>query len=146
VVLFFYPRDLTFICPTELQALGALHAEFGREGAAVLAASTDSFFSHKAWYEGDSRLRGIGYPVLADTAQTMSRDYGVLLPDGAALRGTFIIDPEGVVRHIQINDLSVGRSPEETLRTLRALKTGELCPVSWKPGQPTLSGATAAAA
>ena len=140
LVLFFYPRDFTFVCPTELQSLAELHAEFEREDAVVLAASTDSFYSHKAWYETDPRLRGASYPVIADTAHTLAEAFGVLLEDGTALRGTFIIDPDGVVRHALVNDLSVGRNPEETLRTLQALRTGELCPVSWKPGQPTLSG------
>jgi peroxiredoxin (alkyl hydroperoxide reductase subunit C) len=139
VVLFFYPRDFTFICPTELQTLAALHADFDREGAVVVAASTDSFYSHKAWYETDPRLRDVSYPVLADTAHTLAKSFGVLLEDGTALRGTFIIDPHGIVRHLQVNDLSVGRNPEETLRTLQALRTGELCPVSWRPGERTIS-------
>jgi peroxiredoxin (alkyl hydroperoxide reductase subunit C) len=139
LVLFFYPRDFTFVCPTELQSLAELHPEFEREDAVVLAASTDSFYSHKAWYETDPRLRDVSYPVLADTAHTLAKSFGVLLEDGTAMRGTFIIDPHGIVRHVQVNDLSVGRNPEETLRTLQALRTGELCPVSWRPGERTLS-------
>jgi peroxiredoxin (alkyl hydroperoxide reductase subunit C) len=146
VVLFFYPRDFTFVCPTELQEMAALHPAFEREHAAVLGASTDSFYSHKAWFEGDPRLHGVAFPVIADTSQRLARRLGILLPDGAALRGTFIIDPRGVTRHIQVNDLEVGRNFEETLRTLRALKTGELCPVSWRPGQPTLSAPLSEAA
>jgi peroxiredoxin (alkyl hydroperoxide reductase subunit C) len=138
-VLVFYPRDFTFICPTELQTLAALQAEFAREDAVLLGASTDSWHSHKAWYEGDARLRHVTYPVLADTSHELARAFGVLLDDGTALRGTFIVDPAGRVRHIQVNDLDVGRNPEETLRTLRALRTGELCPVSWRPGLPTLA-------
>ncbi len=139
VVLFFYPRDFTFICPTEIQEFSRLHPQFTQERAVVLGASTDSYFSHKAWYEADPRLRDVAYPVLADTSHRLSADYGVLTDDGSALRGTFIIDPDGVVRHVLVNDLDVGRNVEETLRTLRALRTGELCPASWNPGEPTLS-------
>ena len=146
VVLFFYPRDFTFVCPTELQAMAALHAAFEREHASVLGASTDSFYSHKAWFEGEPRLHGVSFPVIADTAHRLARRLGILLEDGTALRGTFIIDPQGIVRHIQVNDLDVGRNFDETLRTLRALKTGELCPVSWRPGQPTLSAPLSEAA
>jgi AhpC/TSA family protein len=109
------------------------------ENAIVLGASTDSYHAHKAWFESDSRLTEVHYPVLADTAQTVSEAFGVLLDDGAALRGTFIVDPEGVVRHAGINDLDVGRNVEETLRMLRALRTGDLCPAAWHPGTPTLT-------
>lgn len=139
VVLFFYPRDFTFVCPTEIEEFAQLHEEFLAEKAVVLGASTDSFFSHKAWFETDERLLGVNFPVLADTAQKIARDYGILLEDGAALRGTFIIDPDGVLRHMQVNDLDVGRNTNETLRLLRALRTGELCPSSWNPGEETLT-------
>ncbi len=139
VVLFFYPRDFTFICPTEIASFGALQPGFEREDAVVIGASTDSFFTHKAWFESDPRLQGINYPVLADTSQQVSREFNVLLDDGAALRGTFIIDPEGIMRHITVNELDVGRNVDETLRVLQALRIGELCPVGWRPGQPTLT-------
>ena len=139
VVLFFYPRDFTFICPTEIASFGALQPAFQREDAVVLGASTDSFFTHKAWFESDPRLQGIDFPVLADTSQQVSREFNVLLDDGAALRGTFIIDPEGIMRHITVNELDVGRNVDETLRVLQALRIGELCPVGWRPGQPTLT-------
>jgi peroxiredoxin (alkyl hydroperoxide reductase subunit C) len=139
VVLFFYPRDFTFVCPTEIQGFARLHDEFLREHAVVLGASTDSYFSHKAWYESDARLAAVRYPVIADSSHALSREFGVLLPDGAALRGTFIIDPDGIVRHLLVNDLDVGRNVDETLRLLRALRTGELCPEAWQPGQATLS-------
>jgi alkyl hydroperoxide reductase subunit AhpC len=138
-VLFFYPRDFTFVCPTEIQAFARLEEEFGKENAVVLGASTDSYECHKAWYETDSRLQGVTFPVIADTSHQLADTFGVLLPDGRALRGTFIIDPEGIIRHVEINDTDVGRNPEETLRTLRALRTGELCPVSWNPGEATLT-------
>jgi alkyl hydroperoxide reductase subunit AhpC len=139
VALFFYPRDFTFVCPTEIQAFATLHKSFAREGAVVWGASTDSYYSHKAWFETDPRLRGVSFPVLADTSQRLSAAYQVLLDDGTALRGTFLIDPDGILRHVLMNDLDVGRNVEETLRTLRALHTGELCPVAWQPGESTLS-------
>jgi peroxiredoxin (alkyl hydroperoxide reductase subunit C) len=139
LVLFFYPRDFTFICPTELAAFAELEADFAAEDADVVAASTDSYWSHKAWLETHPMLARVDYPILADTAHELARAFGVLTADGSALRGTFIIDPAGVVRHASITDQSVGRSPEETLRVLQALRTGELCPVGWRPGKPTLS-------
>ncbi len=139
VVLFFYPRDFTFICPTEIASFGALQREFEREGAVIIGASTDSFYSHKAWFESHHQLLEVEYPVLADTSHQVSRDFGVLLEGGAAIRGTFIIDPEGIVRHITLNELDVGRNVNETLRVLQALRTGELCPVGWQPGQSTLT-------
>ncbi len=139
VVLFFYPRDFTFICPTEIAAFGNIEEDFVAEGAALIGASTDSFYSHKAWFESHPQLQQVRYPVLADTSQQVSAAYDVLLEDGATLRGTFIIDPEGITRHISINDLDVGRNVEETLRVLKALRTGELCPQGWQPGQATLT-------
>lgn len=141
VVLFFYPRDFTFICPTELAAFAALHAEFTAEDASLVGASTDSFYSHKAWFESDGRLAEVEYPVLADASHRVSRAYGVLLDNGEALRATFIIDPHTNVRHVSVSDLDVGRNPAETLRVLQALKTGERCPVNWRPGVATLGAA-----
>jgi alkyl hydroperoxide reductase subunit AhpC len=137
-VLFFYPRDFTFVCPTELRGFAELNDDFAAAEAELVAASTDSWYVHRAWFEQDSALASIWYPVVADAAHTLSRAYGVLCEDGSALRGTFVIDPAGRVRHASVTDQSVGRSPEETLRVLLALRTGELCPVSWRPGQPTL--------
>jgi peroxiredoxin (alkyl hydroperoxide reductase subunit C) len=141
VVLFFYPRDFTLVCPTELHAFAELHDDFGAEDAVLLAASTDSYWSHKAWFESHGLLRDVTFPVLADTAHDLAEACGVLLPDGSALRATIVVDPDGVVRHLTVTDNSVGRSPEETLRVLQALRTGELCPVSWRPGQPTMAKA-----
>jgi alkyl hydroperoxide reductase subunit AhpC len=138
-VLFFYPRDFTFVCPTELRSFAELETDFALEDATVVAASTDSWHVHRAWLETSPGLTEIHYPVIADPSQELTRLYGVLKYDeGSALRATFIIDPEGIVRHVSVTDQSVGRNPEETLRVLKALRTGELCPVSWKPGQPTL--------
>ena len=141
IVLFFYPRDFTFVCPTEVRGFAELADDFEAAGAQVVAASTDSYWCHRAWFSQDSRLRGVSYPVLADTAHRLASTYGVLLDDGSAARATFVIDPHRVLRHLTIGDQSVGRSPAETLRVLHALQTGELCPVDWRPGTPTLAQA-----
>lgn len=139
LVLFFYPRDFSRVCPTELQAFAHLHREFAQEQAAVVGVSTDSYDAHKAWLEADPRLAGVAYPLVADSAHRLSAAYGVLQDDGSALRGTFIVDPGGIVRGVYVNDPDVGRNVQETLRLLRALRTGALCPEAWAPGQPTLS-------
>ncbi|MBY0472537.1 peroxiredoxin [bacterium] len=137
VCLFFYPLDFTFVCPTEIRGFASKEAEFKEAGCQVLACSTDSKFSHKAWFERD--LKEVKFPVLADTAHEISKAYGVLLEDkGIALRGTFLIDPKGVLQWMSVNALGVGRSVDEVLRTLKALQTGELCPVDWKPGSATI--------
>jgi peroxiredoxin (alkyl hydroperoxide reductase subunit C) len=139
VVLFFYPGDFTLICPTELAAFAKRHDDFLSEGAVLLAASTNSCFSHKAWFEIDPRLAEVRYPVIADSLRELSDSFGVLSEDGAAHRGTFMIDPEGVLVHMSITAHDVGRSVDEVLRTLRAFRTGALCPVDWAPGDPTLT-------
>lgn len=137
LVLFFYPRDFTFVCPTEITGFGKVYADFQKIDTEILAASTDSVYSHKAWFERD--LDGVEYPVLADTAHTLAQDYGVLIEEsGEAERGTFIIDPEGNLRYVVISDGNVGRSVEETMRVVKALQTGGLCPMDWTPGQPNL--------
>lgn len=137
IVLFFYPRDFTFVCPTEIRGFANHEAEFSKANAVILGASTDSAHSHKAWFEKD--LKEVKFPVLADTAHTLSRDYGVLIESsGEALRGTFIIDPDGIVQYVVVSNLNVGRSVEETLRVLKACQTGGLCPIEWKPGEKTL--------
>jgi alkyl hydroperoxide reductase subunit AhpC len=139
VVLFFYPRDFTFICPTELASFAERHDDFLRERAVVLGASTDSYHSHKAWFESDPRLADVRYPVIADTAHELSRAFDVLLEDGATHRGTFIVDPRGVLLHMSVNEHDVGRSVDEVLRILRAFRTGALCPADWAPGRATLT-------
>jgi peroxiredoxin (alkyl hydroperoxide reductase subunit C) len=139
IVLFFYPRDFTFICPTELAAFAERHDDFLRERAVVLAASTDSYFSHKAWFESDPRLAEVRYPVIADTAHKLSRSFDVLLEDGATHRGTFIVDPTGMLLHMSVNEHDVGRSVDEVLRILQAFRTGALCPADWAPGKATLT-------
>lgn len=140
LVLFFYPRDFTFICPTELKGFAQHRADFAKLNAEIVAASTDSEWSHKAWFERD--LPQVDYPVIADTTLALARAYDVLNEeDGSAERGLFVIDPEGLVRYALISAGSVGRSVKEVLRVLEALQTGERCPVDWEPGQETLGKA-----
>ncbi len=140
LVFFFYPRDFTFICPTELRGFATHKEDFTKLNAEVLAASTDSEWSHKNWFEKD--LPQVDYAVLADTTHRVSRDYDVLNEDnGEAERGLFIIDPDGMVRYALISAGSVGRSVKETLRVLEALQTGERCPMEWEHGQATLGKA-----
>ncbi len=137
VVLFFYPRDFTFVCTTELLAFAAEQSAFVAAGVQLLAVSTDSAWSHKAWFERD--LKDVMYPILADTSHAISRAYGVLVEEtGDAMRGTFIIDPEGKLRYVVVSDLTVGRSVSETLRVLYALQSGGLCPAYWKKGDVNL--------
>ena len=137
VVLFFYPLDFTFVCHTEIRGFSARLKEFEELGAQVIGCSVDSKYSHLAWAERD--FGKLGFPLLSDIKREATEAYGVLLPDeGIALRGTFIIDPEGVLRYAVVHDNSIGRNTDETLRVLQALQTGELCPVDWKPGEATL--------
>ncbi|MDA0208010.1 MAG: peroxiredoxin [bacterium] len=140
LLLFFYPRDFTFICPTEIRGFAKLEKEFAENDCKILAASTDSEWSHKNWFEKD--LPEVEYPVLADTTQEVSRAYQVLNDqDGSAERGLFIIDPEGIVKYALVSSGSVGRSVHETLRVLKALQSGDLCPVEWNEGEDTLGKA-----
>jgi len=140
LVLFFYPRDFTFVCPTELRGFARHTEELARLGCSILAASTDSEWSHKAWFERD--LPEVKYPVLADTTQSISRAYQVLNEeDGSSERGLFIIDPEGVVKYALVSAGNVGRSVKETIRVIQALQSGDLCPMEWEPGQATLGKA-----
>ena len=138
-VLFFYPQDFTFVCPTEVTGFSKRIDEFKKINAVVMGCSTYSIHSHKAWAES---LGGIKYPLLADFNKEVSRQYGILLEDkGFTLRATFIIDPEGVLRFMQVNDNNVGRNVEEILRVIQALQTGGLCQLEWKPGEKTLGKA-----
>ncbi len=139
IVLVFYPRDFTFICPTELASFGKQQADFTKLNAVIIGASTDSEHSHKAWISRD--LPDVTYPVLADTSHAISRDYGILNDNGASERGTFIINSEGILKYMVVSASSVGRSVTETLRVLTALQTGDLCPVEWNSGQKTLGKA-----
>jgi len=146
VVLFFYPLDFTFVCPTEIIAFSERAEEFRKIGCEVLACSTDSQFSHLAWIEKPRKAGGLGkinIPLVADKTMKISRDYGVLKEDeGVSFRGLFIIDDKQIVRQVTINDLPVGRSVDETLRLVQAFqftdKHGEVCPAGWNPGAPTI--------
>jgi len=141
-VLFFWPMDFTFVCPTEIAAFGQKNAEFQARDAQVLGASTDTHFVHLAWRQSHPDLKDLPFPMLADTKRELSTALGILhKTDGVALRATFLVDPEGVIRHASVNDLSVGRNVDEVLRVLDALQTDELTPCNWKKGEPTLRAA-----
>jgi alkyl hydroperoxide reductase subunit AhpC len=139
LVLFAWPKDFTFVCPTEIAAFGKLNGEFADRDAQVLGLSTDSEFVHLAWKRDHEDLRDLPFPMLADIKRELCQELGILHKDeGVALRATFVVDPEGVIRHVSVNDLSVGRNPQETLRILDALQTDELCPCNWKQGEEVL--------
>ncbi|XP_065857209.1 2-Cys peroxiredoxin BAS1, chloroplastic [Euphorbia lathyris] len=147
VILFFYPLDFTFVCPTEITAFSDRHAEFEKINTEVLGVSVDSVFSHLAWIQTERKSGGLGdlnYPLISDVTKSISKSFGVLIPDqGIALRGLFIIDKEGVIQHSTINNLAIGRSVDETLRTLQALQyvqenPDEVCPAGWKPGDKSM--------
>jgi len=142
LAVIFYPLDFTFVCPTELLAFSDRLDEFKSLGAELLGVSVDSKFSHRAWIQtprDQNGIQGLRYPLAADFNKTMAREYGVLDEEkGVALRGLFIIDPNGVLQYKVVHSLNIGRSVDETLRVLQALQTGGLCPAEWKPGQKTL--------
>jgi len=141
-VLFLWPMDFTFICPTEIAEFGKRDGDFQDRDAQVLGASTDTHFVHLAWRKNHPDLKNLPFPMLADTKRELSSALGILhKQDGVALRATFIVDPQGIVRHVSVNDLSVGRNVDEVLRVLDALQTDELCPCNWKKGEPTLEAA-----
>ena len=143
LIMFFYPLDFTFVCPTELKAFNDRIDDFKKAGAEILAVSTDSVYSHRAWINTPDDKGGLGeikYVLASDITKDVSRDYGVLLEDkGIALRGLFIIDPDGNLQYQVVHSLNIGRSVDETLRVLEALKTGGLCQADWKPGQKPLA-------
>ncbi|XP_024962007.1 2-Cys peroxiredoxin BAS1, chloroplastic-like [Cynara cardunculus var. scolymus] len=147
VVLFFYPLDFTFVCPTEITAFSDRYAEFEKLNTEVLGVSVDSVFSHLAWVQTDRKSGGLGdlnYPLISDVTKSISESFNVLIKDqGIALRGLFIIDKEGVIQHSTINNLAIGRSVDETMRTLQALQfvqenPDEVCPAGWKPGEKSM--------
>ncbi|HVI71547.1 MAG TPA: peroxiredoxin [Pyrinomonadaceae bacterium] len=141
-VIFFWPMDFTFICPTEIAEFGKHNKDFTDRDAQVLGASTDTQFVHLAWRNNHPDLKALPYPMLADTKRELSSALGILhKEEGVALRATYIVDPEGVIRWVTANDLSVGRNVDETLRVLDALQTDELCPCNWKKGEKTLGKA-----
>jgi len=141
-VLFFWPKDFTFVCPTEIAAFGKLNTEFNDRDAVIYGASIDSEFVHLAWRNNHPDLKNLPFAMLADIKRELSSALGVLdKNEGVALRATFIVDPEGVIRFVAVNDMNVGRNPEEVLRVLDALQTDELCPCNWKKGDEFLKAA-----
>ena len=142
LVAFFWPKDFTFVCPTEIAAFGKLNSEFADRDAQLLGISTDSEFVHLAWKRDHEELRGLPFPMVSDIRRELSAALGILdREEGVALRATFIVDPDGIIRFVSVNDLSVGRNPHEVLRVLDALQTDELCPCNWQKGDPVLEAA-----
>jgi len=142
VILFFYPADYTFVCPTEIAGFADEYEKFKSKKCDVLSVSSDSAYVHMAWAKSDPRIKKVGYPMLADRTGAIAKSYAVYNDaTGNAFRGLFIINPEGVVKYEVITADSVGRSTEETLRVLCALQNGSLCPVNWHAGEPTINAA-----
>lgn len=138
-VYFFWPKDFTFVCPTEIAAFGKMNKEFADRDAQILGGSTDSEFVHHAWRTHHEDLKNLPFPMLADIKRDLTEQLGILdTSAGVAQRATFIVDPEGIIRFVYVTDLSVGRNPQEVLRVLDALQTDELCPCNWQKGQETL--------
>ena len=144
-VVVFYPADFTFVCPTELGDLADHYAAFQKIGCEVYSVSTDTHFTHKAWHDTSDTIKKIQYPMIGDPTQAISRNFGVLIEEeGLALRGTFVINPEGVIKVCEIHDLGIGRSAKELLRKVQAAQyvathDGEVCPAAWQPGEETLA-------
>jgi NADH-dependent peroxiredoxin subunit C len=144
VVLFFYPADFTFICPTELGEMADNYQQFQDLNTQVLSVSTDTVFVHKAWHDTSETIKKIKFPMVADPAGQICNSYGTMIPvEGLSLRGTFIIDPDGILKTIEMHDNSIGRSSSELLRKIKAAQFvrdngGEVCPASWQPGKGTL--------
>ena len=138
-VYFFWPKDFTFVCPTEIAAFGKINNEFQDRDTQVLGGSVDSEFVHLAWRNNHEDLKDLPFPMLADVKRDLCEQLGILDPEaGVAQRATFIVDPEGIIRFVYVTDLSVGRNPQEVLRVLDALQTDELCPCNWQKGEETL--------
>lgn len=139
-VMFWWPKDFTFVCPTEIAEFNKNYSNFTDRDTVLLGASTDNEYVHHAWRMNHKDLRDLRFPMIADTSKSLAEELGILTEgEKVAYRATFIIDPEGIVRWVNINDLSVGRNVEEVLRVLDALQTDELCPCNWKKGEATLS-------
>ena len=138
-VYFFWPKDFTFVCPTEIAGFGRLNPDFTDRGTQLYGVSTDSEFVHLAWRNQHPDLKDLPFPMIADLKRDLSQALGILdKQEGVALRATFIVDPEGIIRFVSVNDLNVGRNPAEVLRVLDALQTDELCPCNWNKGESTL--------
>jgi lipoyl-dependent peroxiredoxin subunit C len=141
-VIFFWPKDFTFVCPTEIAEFGRRFKDFKDRDAEVFGVSHDNEYVHLAWRKSHPDLKDLPYPMLADVKQELSTAAGVVhKQDGVPLRATFLVDPTGIIRHVSVNDLAVGRSVEELLRLIDGFQTDELCPCNWQPGQPTLEAA-----
>ncbi|MEO3432217.1 peroxiredoxin [Inquilinus sp. CAU 1745] len=141
-IVFFWPKDFTFVCPTEIAAFGKLNEEFEDRDAVLYGASTDSEFVHLAWRQNHADLKELPFAMLSDIKRELSQALGILdKEEGVALRATFIVDSDNVIRFASVNDLSVGRNPQEVLRVLDALQTDELCPCNWQKGEETLQAA-----
>jgi lipoyl-dependent peroxiredoxin subunit C len=139
-VVFFWPKDFTFVCPTEIAAFGKLNGEFSDRDAQLLGASTDSEFVHLAWRNNHEDLKDLPFPMLSDIKRDLCEQLGILdLSEGVAQRATFIVDPQNIIRFVYVTDLSVGRNPQEVLRVLDALQTDELCPCNWQKGEETIN-------
>lgn len=144
-VVFFYPADFTFVCPTELGDMADHYAKLQGMGVEVYSVSTDTHFTHKAWHDTSDTIKKINFPMLADPTGTISRNFGVMIEEeGLALRGTFVINPEGQVKVAEIHDLGIGRSAQELVRKIQAAQyvathSGEVCPAKWQPGDETLA-------
>jgi peroxiredoxin (alkyl hydroperoxide reductase subunit C) len=142
LVVFAWPKDFTFVCPTEIVGYNELEQEFRDRDAQLLGLSLDSEYVHVAWRQSREDLKGVRFPWLSDVKRELTSALGILdKQEGVALRATFVVDPEGIIRHVTVNDLSVGRNPQETLRILDALQTDELCPCNWQAGEDTLKAA-----
>ena len=139
--VFFYPKDFTFVCPTEITGFGKLNQAFADRDAQLLTGSTDSEFVHHAWRTHHKDLNALPFPMLADIKRELVSALGILGDDGVAQRATFIVDPDGIIRFVYVTDGSVGRNPDEVLRVLDALQTDELCPCNWSKGEETLKAA-----
>ena len=141
-VVFFWPKDFTFVCPTEIAAFGKLNKAFNERDAVVYGVSTDSEFVHLAWRQNHADLKALPFAMLADIKRELSQELGILdKGEGVCLRATFIVDPDNIIRFVSVNDLSVGRNPQEVLRVLDALQTDELCPCNWQKGDDVLKAA-----
>jgi lipoyl-dependent peroxiredoxin subunit C len=141
-VVFFWPKDFTFVCPTEIAAFGRLNGEFNDRDAVIYGVSIDSEYVHLAWRQSHADLKDLPFAMLADIKRELSAALGILdKTEGVALRATFIVDPDGVIRFASVNDLNVGRNPQEVLRVLDALQTDELCPCNWQKGDEVLKAA-----
>jgi peroxiredoxin (alkyl hydroperoxide reductase subunit C) len=141
-IVFFWPKDFTFVCPTEIAAFGKLNGEFNDRDTVVYGASTDSEFVHLAWRQNHADLKDLPFPMLADIKRELSSALGILdKNEGVAMRATYIVDPEGIIRFVSVTDLNVGRNTQEVLRVLDALQTDELCPCNWQKGQDVLKAA-----